>query len=207
MKTLLALMILASLMSCVQNNAHSYLQLGGIKKRELIRLDCRGIEAHGNIKQHLDIISQSTEEVLSLLESKNPLLYQQRISELAEIVKMKASLVHELSRVEWTDAKWFTRLGWSFFPDPRPGNWLIENIQVENVYLMGDKRDDLVAKVEFWEKHGWIYVNLERYASSLEICQLQKTMMVVLKVTLTSGKKERTYFYNLYFNPTPGGEL
>lgn len=195
------------LVGCVQNSPHSYLQLGGTERQELIKQDCKDISAHGSILDHLEGISRSTEEVLTLLETKNPLLYQHRIEELASVIKTKAAMVHELSKPEWTDSKWVTRLGWFFFPDPRPGNWQIKDIKVETVYLLGERRDDLAAKVEFWERLGWINVNMERHASSLELCQLQKTLMVVFKVTLTSGKRERTYFYNLYINPTPKGEL
>lgn len=201
MKSSSIIVFLMFFVGCVQNIPNSYLQLGGSERGELIDQECKEISLYGNILDHLKIISQSTDEILSLLHTKNPLIYQNRITELADTVKLKAALAHELSRPEWTNAKWFTRLGWSFFPDPIPGKWAIKNIQVETIYLIGDKRDDLSSKIEFWERNGWIYVNLERQVSSLEICQLQKTMMVVFKVKLAFGKKERSYFYNLYINP------
>lgn len=208
MRPLFLYFLLLSLsVACVENTPYTTQQLGGPEKKQLILNDCREIAKHGDMIEHFELIDRNTKELLALLGAKNPFSQEARIHELVDELKMSSKSAMELARPEWTKEKWSSILGWSFFPEPKPGNWFIYQVKVHSVYLMGENRNDLIPHLEYTERGGWLYVSFQRYLSSLELCQLQKTLMVVFEIKFQSGKRTRTYLYNLYANSIAEGNL
>lgn len=170
-----------------------------------LKAHCEEINAHGDILQLLQEIKSDTKEALRILEmpGKGARI---ELSSLAASISEKSQRISHLSKEEWTTERWkhevvwrideedFTRSVGTFFEN---GLSILE-AKIDSTYLMGQKRDDLISKFSIEKEGNLVLIKYRSLASSLELCQLQKTLLVVLDIYVRRVKAKRHHFFSLY---------
>lgn len=181
----------------------SQLQLTELERQELAQA-CSDISAQGNIFDLLAKIKESTKSVLELVEAEDPQKHINEITLLADDISVMTKKVQSLGRTEWNEDKYIQSVTWTIdkkdFKDlvsARVGWFGIYDYDVKAIYLMGERRDDLKSKFRFKDvQDGFSLTYLDKI-SSLNYCQLEKTLMIVVEVRYYNMMLKGSRYFNL----------
>lgn len=198
------------LVGCVRHKAEVQISKGNnAEEEQTISQHCSEIESQGDIFELLRLIKLNTDEVFGILERGNSLDQGEELSLLAKDIQEKSDKVIFLSRSEWTINQWEEKITWEL--DRRDfksvlgklfaGGFEILEPTIHSVYYQGQERNDLKEKLQLQSDSGSIVVTYHNRSSSLELCQLQKTMMIILEVKFRNLKWITTRYFNLYIRP------
>jgi hypothetical protein len=165
---------------------------------------CEAMEAHGDIWALLRKIKRDTNQVLEILESPEAETQVSEISKLAEGISEASVKVQELAKAEWTEQKYEHGVRWDIdaydFKDligTKVGGFVIRDFQLNDVYFLGKKRPDLKMQIQVSKDYDGIHVKYESKTSALDLCQLEKTLMVVIEVRYKNVFAQGTRYFNL----------
>jgi hypothetical protein len=206
------------------NQVQDSLSMDSMKRSELIS-QCNEIDSEGNIFELLKEIKGETDDALSILSTENLIVKRPDIEEIASSINDKSNAVISLSKNEWVTRKWDTEISWSLkrfnFDDILVNNikdrFEIISAKLVDVYYLGEKRNDLIDYItisvthddfQIKDKSGQTIIKPENYmvninykntASSLELCQLHQTMMIIVEVEYRNKLMKNKSVFNLNF--------
>lgn len=174
-------------------------------------LECQEIQQIGDMVDLFELLKIETTSVHRLLDNptlsarEEITLHAKKIEEIGvKINKLTTpGLTHEHYQYDahWliTEKLFKSKLGSHF-----PGGLKLFSAEVESVYFMGEKRDDLkqfvnVEKVEGVKKDTF-YITYKNKSSPLFLCQLKKAMLITIVVKARNLNIEKDYYVNLYIN-------
>lgn len=164
---------------------------------------CSDMLLDGNILSLLQNIKTTTDHVLNLIES-DPTHNRDKISKLANEITSDTEKVKSLSRPEWTETKYDHVLGWLI--DDRDFNDSAEThlnqfkligAELINIYFMGQIRNDLKSKLLLNFDPSGIQIQFRNKTSAMDLCQLEKTLMIVVKVKSKRLFSKNSRYFNL----------
>lgn len=163
---------------------------------------CEEMYSKGDLMLLLETIKKNTDRIFYLLGQKNIIRNEPEISALADKVSFDTSKVKEISKPEWTNNKFERHISWRI----DQSDFDVLNIQTGvrfskvnliGVYLTGNKRSDLEKNISFSKYKNRIEINYSSKASALELCQLEKTLMVVIEVSNKNMLRNVVRYFNL----------
>lgn len=174
-------------------------------EKETILNECREINAEGDIMKLLAEIKEETDEVIAILESDNLKDARLRIETLADDIDVKTKKVISLSRENWIQSKWDYEAKWILNHEDFKDLWgthikrgfELKDVKLQDIYLMGEKRSDLLSNIVLVKKGNMVEITFKNYGSSLEICQLNKTLMILTKANYRNIKNKNIRYFNL----------
>ncbi len=206
-KVMNALLILGTLSfaGCYKTKSESQLVFKlDPKEKETLTKQCREMNSYGDIMQLLAEINAETKEVLRLLEAEDMRQNEARITELADSIDKKSYAVISLSREEWIERKWNFEAKWVInkqdFKDvlgTHINQFEITGVDLQKIFFHGEEREDLRDNVKVVEGDNEIRISYKNKGSSLELCQLNKTMMILLDVNYRNVVNRNHRYFNL----------
>ena len=206
MKKLHLLIILLSLTGCIKtkNESNSSFKMS---KEELtiLKSHCESIKNEGDIFALLKSIKSQTQRALLLTGEEHPENHVEEIKKIAEDIDDKTKRVLNLSKEEWTDLRWEHQVRWTInredFKDLigtrfKKGFRITES-KIESIVLNGQRRNDLKSFIKVKPGYSTLELIYDNLGSSLELCQLQKTLVVTMKVSYRHIKNENVRYFNL----------
>lgn len=174
-------------------------------EKETVLNECREINAEGDIMKLLAEIKEDTNEVIGILEGDDLEGSRSRIESLADGIDAKTKKVISLSRVSWVNSKWNYEVKWILDREDFKDLWgthvkygfELKEAKLQDVYLMGEKRSDLLSHISLNKKGNAVEITLKNHGSSLEICQLNKTLMILAKANFRNIKNNNIRYFNL----------
>ena len=163
---------------------------------KILQDHCEEINSHGDILKLLQEIKIDVQEVLSLMENPGKVTRNQ-ISHLAEEIARKSQKVRSLSKSEWTTQRWDHEIVWRIDDQDFRNNFSLIEANLESIYFMGQERNDLTGKVKIIQERKLALVKYRSLGSSLEICQLQKTLILLMNVYVGNLNYKRHEFFSL----------
>jgi hypothetical protein len=173
-----------------------------------VKAKCEALKLQGNLVDEQKVISERMGRLVELLDSDN---LESKETELAEIVQkiaqtsisMKAKLDSKFADISLQQAiTW--KISWRDFQHRLPLvnhsqlGWKLKRIEIEKFMSGGVEQ---VLPKSAWtilvDDHAGL-VRLNRPASLLEVCQLQKTLGVVVQVTFANGQLIENRKFLLY---------
>lgn len=170
-----------------------------------LNAQCQEIKTEGDIYELLRSIKMETNRAFALLDEENPQEHADEVATIAESINQKTKRVLNLSKTEWTNSNWNHLVSWRINSEDFKDligtkfnkGFSILNAEIESVSIHGKKRNDLISKINLHKKYNLIDVNYENKSSSLDICQLEKTLVVTLRVDYRNIKNQSTRYFNL----------
>ncbi|HEX7674564.1 MAG TPA: hypothetical protein VF412_10345 [Bdellovibrio sp.] len=202
---ILALLVLFSLTGCLKtkSSSQSSIDMTADDKKTLVQ-DCIDMKAQGNIFELLARIKKDTDRILGILSDEKLNTKEDEIRALADRISENAKKVESLSSEAWTTARFNQDIKWDIdaydFKDligPHMGGFKIRDYEISGVYLMGAKRDDLLGNLTMTSDEEGIHISYKNKASSLEVCELQKTLMIVVEVRYQNVLLKGTRYFDL----------
>ncbi len=184
MKVILMLVFFLLVSGCVRPKANT-------PKIQEIE-ECKEIDETGDMRKLLSDIRKDVDEVLRLLEQPSVKTNEQ-VHILAQEVAHKSTKVQFLSKPEWTTPKWDHEIQWDLTLNSN-----LTSAKVVEVYFMGTKRTDLISHFELDIRQNNVSVSYRNQASSLEICQLEESYVVILEVKSRGRIKTKRSLFSLY---------
>jgi hypothetical protein len=173
-------------------------------EKETLMQQCDEMSSYGDVMQILHEIKSETNEVLQLLSTEDMRMNEKRVSALVDSINKKSYLVIALSRSEWVDQRWNFEAKWSIdkndFKDVlgvHVGQFKITKAQLQKVFFHGEQREDLLQNVSITEGDNQIVINYKNRGSSLELCQLHKTLMILVDVNYKNITNKNHRYFNL----------
>lgn len=192
-----------SLSACLKTESQSGYSLSPNDKYQVSR-ECIEMQKNGNIFALLEKIKISTNHILSLLEQKDVTQYEQEIFAHADIISKVSKNVQELSKSEWSVSKYNRQISWTIdqndfknFFKIDTGWFKFDNAKVIDVFLAGKNSPELKKNIFVINLGDKIQINYITKASALELCQIEKTLMIVLEVNHDNLLKTVTRYFNL----------
>lgn len=177
-------------------------------EKNALMADCKEINSSGNIMTLLSEIKSLTDEAVLILEGEDLIKKEERIRNLAEAIDKKTKQVLTLSKSEWSSMRWGYEVKWVLdrqdFDDLLGAHFkkgfAITKAKVQGVSFLGEKRDDLIGEVLMSKKADKIVVSYKNTGSSLELCQLNRTMMIFMKLNYRNITNNNERYFNLKIN-------
>ena len=198
-------MFLLCLTACLKTKTETQSSYGmNQADRAMLAAECKAMAEEGDILALLKIIKKDTDTVLSVLDSENPEKQVAKVSALADRISDNSERVKSLAKGEWVETKYEHTLKWKInvedFKDllgAHVGGFSLRDFEVNSVYYMGQKRSDIIPLIETSGDENEITVKYSSRGSSLELCQLEKTMMIVVEVKYRNVLVKGTRYFNL----------
>jgi hypothetical protein len=195
---LLAVMILLS--SCMKTMEFSHVQFDhSIAEMEALKADCKEISNEGSLLHLLSSLKDSHDEILNLVGRPNPIQEEYRVRELANSIKETGERITSLVKPDWTTTMWAQTIAWNL--DQKE----FKNVKVHSVYSMGQEVKMYHDEILLHKDGGKIIITLNHVGSSLEICQLQKTFLIMLEVQVKNIHWVKKKFLGLTINNSTVG--
>lgn len=171
-----------------------------------LRMDCQRMNEISDIKELLNQIHLKSNLALKLSSEPDPTQHLKEIDILGAEIHKYALQVESLLKPDWTDSKWQYQARWSItnhdLATAHIGKLLkVKNIKIQNVVLEGVARPDLMNAVRVKANSNIIEIGILKTANSLEICQMQKTFVIVLSVQYRVLLKDFTKYFKLTLQP------
>lgn len=203
---LLVLIFSLALGGCYKTVTEKQLTLKMNKEeKEILQKECTEINSQGDIMKLLAEIKRDTNEVIGILEGDNLEAEESRIEILADRIDQKTKLVLSLSRDSWVKERWDFEVKWLLDREDFKDLWgshlkngfQITRAKLQDAYLMGEKRSDLLDHVRLTRRGSRVEIFYQNRGSSLEICQLQKTLMIMAEVNYRNITNKNVRYFNL----------
>lgn len=204
MKLIIALLFLSVLSGCVNAVVFEDEDNNGL-------LECQEIQQIGDMLNLFELLKIETNSVHRLLDNPTPnareeiTLHAKNIEEIGRKIN-KLTTPGLIDEHYQYDAHWLIteKLFKSKLGSHLPGGFKIFSAEVESVYFMGEKRDDLkqfvnVEKVEGVKKDTFA-ITYKNKSSPLFLCQLKKAMLITIVVKARNLNIDKDYYVNLYIN-------
>lgn len=166
---------------------------------------CFQVTQTGDLWALITRIKAHSREVLSLLSSKNVKSEEKRIAFLADEISSDTKKVQSLSRVEWNTPLYPREIVWKIdetdFPDliaVRLKKFNITSVTIKELYVHGERRDDFMNQVKINEASGAYEVRYSNVATGLELCELDKTLVLVVEVQFRNLLIQDSRIFSLY---------
>ncbi len=152
-----------------------------------LQRDCEAMNAEGKIRDLMIELNRSAQELENLNMEKIENRDAYRISRLRDEIHQTVESAERILRPEWTEDKWPFKAVWNIrFTDVLPidarvieANFGFLDFELENLGLAGVEREDLYPFISVKQPSSQsIRVEIEKRASSLELCQLQPTWVI-----------------------------
>lgn len=177
-----------ALVTSLPNFEHAKTKRLGMGREQEIKLqrDCEAMNSEGKISDLLSELQRHALELSTLrfepYEKKNFYRIRQLRADIHRVTQRAKSIL----RPEWTDSRWPYRATWQLrfenvtAIDARviPTNFAFSSFDLEGLSLGGIEREDLYPLIVVTTKPTEITIDIEKSASSLELCQLQSTWAV-----------------------------
>lgn len=202
---ILASLMLLNLTGCLKTKSsrQSSVDMTADDKKALMQ-DCSDMKAQGNIFELLSSIKKDTDRVLVLLSDEKLNTNEEEIRNLANRISENSKKVESLSSENWSTARFNQDIKWDIdvydFRDligPHMREFKIRDFEITGVYLMGGKRDDLLEDITATSDEDGIHISYRNKVSSLEVCELQRTLMIVVEVRYQNVLLKGTRYFNL----------
>lgn len=202
----LILLILLGFVGCVQPKSERNITFNMPQEDlEVLKKHCEEINSHGDILALLREIKNDTQKVLRIMENPD---YESRseLTLLAEQISERSQKVSLLSRAEWTTERWEHEIAWrideedfkksigTFFRN----GFAILDAKVDSIYLMGQLNKKILTHMSIEHQENLVVIKYKGIGSSLELCQLQKTLLVILDIHARSLNQHKHHFFNLH---------
>ena len=212
MKTLMKLLLLAmslSMAGCYKTKSVKQIRFNmDAQDKEILMGQCEEMKSFGDINELLKEIKKDTKTLLSLLEDEDMLKNKSGISKLAERIDMNSKGVIALSKNEWIESRWDFEAEWVI--DKEDFNdvvgthikkaFLIKDASLQKIYFHGEERIDLLNNITVTQKYNNVNIRYKNRGNSLELCQLHKTMMVLVNVKYRNITNINNRYFNLSLN-------
>lgn len=203
------IILLFFLSSCISNKAEWSSRFGqDTSENAQIKTTCQEIEKTGDIFSLLEEIKFLTNDILQIIDSDHPENQYNEVARLSAEVHSRTKKVLQLSQSEWTHAKWNYQVSWLInrfdfkksLGTHLPNGFELIGADIQDLYFQGEKRADLKEKLKISLVEQEFIVEYENIGSSLELCQLYKTMMIVIAINYRNLNGYKTRYFNLYLN-------
>jgi hypothetical protein len=204
--SLMVLFLTLSLMSCIRGKTESSRIFNSTKADfSILKQDCKDIEGEGDMLLGLKEIKEDTQSIFLLLEVADPTYNEDQITKLTSSISENAKKVISLSKAKWTDSKWNYETSWELTDRDFKtllgrlfrSNSEILGMSIHSVYFMGEPREDLKKSITLKNEGNTLKVKFKGVASSLEACQLQRSLGIFLEVRFSDGKFIHSRYFNL----------
>lgn len=206
----LLLLLMLSLTSCYKTITEKQIAfaMDETEKDKLFTV-CNEINAQGDIQRLLFEIKKKTREAIVLLgDGEDIPKKSDRIEEIALSVDEMTKKVISLSRTEWVSDQWNYEVSWSIdkndFDDLLGTRFSrgfeISDTKLHDIIYMGEKRNDLAPNISWTQNGNVIELKYKNSGTSLELCQLHKTLMILIEVKYRHIKNKNVRFFNLTLN-------
>lgn len=194
----LLLISLVFLFGCIKNKPERNISFDMSQSEyEDLKKECAEISSNGDILVLLNEIKKDTRKIFKLLGVPNPTESKEEITILADGIADKSQKVITLSKHEWTMDRWKHEIKWRIDEGDFKKRSQILDQKVDSIYFMGEQRDDLKDKIFILKNGNNLMISLKKPGSALEICQLQKTLNIIVEVKLKSIKSIKKRYFNL----------
>lgn len=206
---LLLVLTSVSLAGCYKTKTEKQVQFKmEPEDKKTLMQQCEEMKSYGNIMQLLAEIKADKDEVLKLLEAEDMREHSEKISGLASDIHEKSEAIIALSKGEWVDPKWEFEVNWVIDNDDFKdvlGSHLkktfeIKDTLIQKIFFNGQLRSDLMKNISLVEARNKVIVNYRNRGSSLELCQLHKTLMVLVNVKYRNITNRNNRYFNLTLN-------
>lgn len=180
------------------------------KEHELaLSQDCEEMNSEGKIQNLIQQLNAKSDELSQLELNTDTDLDQnaERINELKINIQQITSKAKSILRSDWTESKWQYKIAWNIdFKsaikiDPRiiKNNFSFESFELSGVNLGGYEREDLYPLIVTTIDKQTIHVEIEKKASSLELCQLLPSFSIrgIVKYNFRGKHKEKKSLLSL----------
>jgi hypothetical protein len=208
MKTFIRLIFITTTMlsavSCMRPIKQDQIQFSG-HDLESINSECELIKNEGSILDLIKVIKMNHKKVMTLLERNDPSLEIDKIKELALSSKESGEKIRSLIRSDWSKGKWNQEISWSihksdFSPTTGahiPQGFKMLDAEIDSIYFMGEEREDLRGQISFELVNGVVRVKFSTLASSLDVCELQRSLVIVTAIKFRSLNSIYKQWFNL----------
>lgn len=182
-----------------------------ITQELLLADECYAINEIGEIKVVLAELNEFSKELTDLELSKNPDAYLERVQELRALILERVRLAKKLLKEDWTNGKWVVETNWKITSEGliKAKSELadifikMEEFELTGLELGGIERSDLYPLIEIQtpEAKNEMEITLIREASTLELCQMNSSLMVKGKLKFNFDGKDFTSKVQLAMKP------
>lgn len=187
MKTTMLLAALSISLGCIPApNGKSYF----LSESEKVRIEgaCEEIDGIGDLRRIRAQIARDMERIKGLLRRHDVTRVRSEVLRLGERVRENSTRMMEILGPEFVEIDSVQSLQWNLaardlgLREDKPRYWSIHQVTVEEVYnWQGEIRDFKEITFVEWQPKS-LTVRLERPASAVEICQLQETLVIQIRV-------------------------
>lgn len=201
------ILLLMLLTSCLRYKNLSFARVDASQEvLTTLKSSCKSLTKDYDVADQIKEIKRNFGQIMSYLRSEDPTSFEDEITGLATEIKESSRHIAQMVAPEWSTPRWKYHYSWKLTKrDFRPnvGSYFprgvkITHVEVVGVYLFGDKRDDLKEHIQIMQKKRSFEVNLHHLASSLDLCQLNRTLIITVKARFKSLKMNKTKHFNLY---------
>lgn len=203
----LILVIIFSLASCVKNvDKYSHRLILNKDDQTILNKQCHEIEQIGDLSEYLRFIKQETNKMFQLIdEMDDEIDNTEKIIVISEKISEAVEKARALIGEDYTAPRWNYEVKWQinqkdfkkFIGNYLPNGLEVTKIKPISASLFGERNDELLKGLRYKFAKKNVDFSYKNKGSSLEICQLQKTRMLLVEVHYrhTIGNNKR--FFNL----------
>ena len=166
---------------------------------------CREINSSGNILELLAEIKNETKVAFAILEHGDVEDQAIKLEKIANSVEKKAAIVMSLSKTEWTTEMWNYEAQWTVNKNDFTGlidppveiGFKITDFEIQDIFFAGVRRSDLINKFSIHGNRREVVVSYKAQGTSLELCQMNRTLMVILKAKYKNFANNSQRYFNL----------
>ncbi len=166
---------------------------------------CREIDQIGNLSEYMRLIKLETDLMLELIDNLEIHDSAAEVIELNDSIAENINEARKLIDVSYTTPQWQYQVKWrvdrkdfkGLIGNYLPKGFKIQSIRPVTARLFGEEADHLLSGLKYAQKGKSIEFTYAGLGSSLEICQLQKTRMIVVEVSYRNVVNHNKRIFNL----------
>lgn len=159
-----------------------------------LQMKCDELENEPSIMDLLQQIKMAHKEMLYYIGLPDPLREVQRIEAISAEIQATGEKITSYVDPAWTDARWSQVSTWEIYLSR---NTKIYEAAVESIFYLGRKNDFLKEKILVSHEGNKIVITLNNEASTLELCEFQKSLFIIIEAKYQRRSWNKKQFFTL----------
>jgi hypothetical protein len=174
-----------------------------------LQQDCEAMNAEGKIQDLMKDLNANADALAKIRLDRHADQDADRIHDIQQKIHDITTHAKNILRPDWTDSRWPYKAGWdirftdvmSIDPAIIQTNFAFDAFELTGLTIGGMEREDLYPLVNVTASPQSLHIEIEKKASSLELCQLQSTLAISGTVKFKYKNKEYSRDSDLILRP------
>jgi Zn-dependent M32 family carboxypeptidase len=156
---------------------------------------CEALQQLGSVKSLLQKIKSDMSRIHKMMDEPDLQSIEKDVRRLAKRVHENSVTLIQIIDSDFSKVTLTQKIRWSVKAEK--SHWQIHRAWVEKAYNWSGPAPEILQSLEINSGDHSVEVTLERPASLVEVCQLQKTLVLFLNLEFKSGQRIQVAQYRL----------